>query len=81
MLHFISHIYIVLVLTFYIDVQSDEMTSLKCLAARFLAIPHSMSYHNYVPDCVIFHIIEQLCGHTMLPSYLVVAGKRSLLLF
>jgi len=46
-LHFISHIYTVMVLTFYTDVQSDKMTSLKCLAARFLEISYSMSYHNY----------------------------------
>lgn len=43
MLHFISHIYVVLVLAFYIDVQSDKMTLLKCLAVFRDPVQYAMS--------------------------------------
>lgn len=58
MLHFISHIYVVRVLTFYIDVQSAKMASLKCLAARFLEIPYNMLYQNYRMSQIVFYFIS-----------------------
>lgn len=53
--------YIVLVLAFNIDVQSDKMTWLLKCPATFSA---SMSCHNHrMSKFDIFHIIDQLCGY------------------
>lgn len=60
----------------YIDVQSDKMALLKCPATFF-----AIFFRDTAQYSTVCHVIDLLCGHTMLSSYLVVIGKRSLLLF